>query len=846
MDSRALVGTSACREDRLSMDCTRAAGGVLGCIRGNGKSMWADPRHGFSRLSAIAGVRLCAVLLAFLAIEISAAQLGGASTAMAQGVVRAIEVEGNRRVEADTVRSYLQFNVGDAYDAGKVDGSLKALFATGLFADVSIDNNGSAVVVRVVENPVVNQVAFEGNSEVDTDTLRNEVQLKPRTVFTRARAQADVQRILDVYTRQGRFAASVEPKIIELEQSRVNVVFEIVEGGATKVKGVNFVGNSAFNDEQLRDIISTTQQGWFDFLKGTSIYDPDRMNLDRELLRQFYLKNGYADARVTAAQADLDRDGSGFVITFAVEEGLQYNFGAVTVENGLPELNASALNGEITTFQGDIYNAQAVDKSVERLTLATAEQGFPFARVRPRAAPDPATRTIGVVYAIDEGPRIYIERINVVGNTRTKDFVIRREFRLAEGDAYNPLLVDRAKKRLQGLGIFKTAEVKRRPGSSPDRVVLDVEVEEQSTGELSFGAGFSTNEGIIGDVSITERNFMGNGQFLRLKLAGSIERLQVDLSFTEPRFLDQNISAGFDLFHKELDQQDDAGFSSRTSGGTLRLGFPLEENLWAQVGYTLKRDQIFDVDANSSLAVKQACGDLNIKDPLNFNANRNDNASANCADDAYWTSSIGTSLTYDKRNSPRNPTSGYYLQVSSDFAGLGGDVNYVRVQGEGRAYYPITENITFVGRAVAGSIQGWGGDDIRLLDLYFRGGETIRGFDRAGFGPRDPLTGDAIGGENFWATTAEIRFPLPFIPDDLGISAAAFADAGSLWGVPDDVVALYGDIPIEDVNSVRASLGVSLLWNSPVGPLRVDYAEPIAKENFDRVQNLRFGASTKF
>jgi outer membrane protein insertion porin family len=615
-------------------------------------------------------------------------------------------------------------------------------------------------------------------------------------------------------------------------------VFEIVEGGATKVKGVNFVGNSAFTDEQLRDIISTTQQGWFDFLKGTSIYDPDRMNLDRELLRQFYLKNGYADARVTAAQADLDRDGSGFVITFAVEEGVQYNFGAVTVENGLPDLNASSLNGEVTTYQGDIYNAQAVDKTVERLTLATAEQGFPFARVRPRANPDPTTRTIGVVYAIDEGPRIYIERINVIGNTRTKDYVIRREFRLAEGDAYNPLLVDRAKKRLSGLGIFKTADVKRRPGSAPDRVVLDVEVEEQSTGELSFGAGFSTNEGIIGDVSITERNFMGNGQFLRLKLAGSVERMQVDLSFTEPRFLDRNLSAGFDLFHKELDQQDDAGFSSRSSGGTVRLGFPLAEEMWMQVGYTLKRDEIFDVDSDSSAAVKQACGD---PDPFGT-------GSVQCDDDAYWTSSVGTSITYDKRNHPRNPTSGYFLQLSSDFAGLGGDVNYVRVQGEGRAYYPITDKITFVGRAVAGTIQGWGGDDVRLLDLYFRGGETVRGFDRAGYGPRDLVTGDALGGQNFWATTAEVRFPLPFIPEDLGISAAAFADAGSLWGVPGNISDLSqpGVFELEDSSAIRASVGVSLLWNSPVGPLRVDYAEPIAKEDYDRVQNLRFGASTKF
>ena len=449
------------------------------------------------------------------------------SEAHAQGgAVRDIRVVGNRRVEPETVRSYLQFSVGDAYDAGKVDRSLKSLFATGLFSDVRIDRDGAGVVITVVENPVIGQVAFEGNSEVDTQTLLNEVQLKPRSVFTRARAQADVQRILDVYRRQGRFAAAVEPKMIELEQNRVNLVFEITEGNATKVKGVNFVGNHAFNNQQLRDIISTTQAGWFDFLKGTSVYDPDRMSLDRELLRQYYLKNGYADARVTAATAELDRDGSGFYITFGIEEGEPYNFGSVNIESALPGVVPDALRGQLLTIPGETYNGSLIDKTIEKLTLAVSEQGYAFVRVRPKATPDLASRTIGLVYTVEEGPRIYIERINIVGNTRTKDHVIRREFRLAEGDAYNPLMVDRAKQRIQGLGLFKSVEIKRRPGSAQDRVVLDAEVVEQSTGELSFGAGYSTSEGVIGDVSITERNLLGNGQFLRLKLAGSFTRLQ--------------------------------------------------------------------------------------------------------------------------------------------------------------------------------------------------------------------------------------------------------------------------------------------------------------------------------
>lgn len=778
--------------------------------------------------------------------------------AQAQGVIKSIEVVGNRRVEPETVRSYLQISPGEAYSASKVDASLKALFATGLFADVSIEPQGSSLIVTVRENPVVNQVAFEGNSEVDTPTLLAEVQLKQRTVFTRARAQADVQRILDVYRRQGRFAASVEPKIIELEQDRVNLVFEITEGGATKVKGINFVGNRAFSDSQLRDIISTTQTGWFDFLKGTSIYDPDRMSLDRELIRQYYLKNGYADAAVTSGNAELDPDGTGFIITFAVEEGELYNFGGVNIESSLAEVSAEAYMGELLTQSGDIYNASLIDKTTEKLTLAIAETGYAFARVRPRAVPDLTSRTIAITYVVDEGPRIYIERINIIGNERTKDHVIRREFRLAEGDAFNPLMVDRAKKRLTALGLFKSADVKRRPGSAQDRVILDVELVEQSTGELSFGAGFSTSEGVIGDVSITERNLLGNGQFLRLKFAGSFQRQQVDLSFTEPRFLDQNLSAGFDLYHKQIDMRRQSGFRQRKSGGQIRLGFPLAENLWMQTFYGLSRDQIFDVEANASRAIKQACGfQSNIipdpDDPTEFLE------TGSCQNEAYWTSLAGTTLTYDKRNHPKTPTSGYYLQLQDEFAGLGGDVNYWRVEGEARAYYPITEKITFVGRVVGGHIQGWGGDDIKILDSYFKGGETIRGFERAGFGPRDLNTGDSLGGTSYWSATAEVRFPIPFIPDDLGISAAVFADAGSLWNVGGDdfntdpttcsdrdAVGNFTGVCLSDENKIRASVGASLMWNSPVGPLRMDYAEVLSKADADKEQKFRFGASTKF
>ncbi|MGE4056637.1 MAG: outer membrane protein assembly factor BamA, partial [Vicinamibacterales bacterium] len=425
--------------------------------------------------AVLAGMRVLALGMLAILCSVMTVSVFTPQPAHAQGfVVREIRVEGNRRVEPETVRSYLAFTVGDRYEPGKVDQSLKALFSTGLFADVKINPSGSGVLVTVIENPVVAKVAFEGNREVDNDTLKGEVQLKPRSVYTRARALSDVQRILDVYRRRGLYAASVEPKLIELEQNRVNVVFEINEGKTTKVKSISFIGNRSFSDAQLRDIISTGQANWFDFLKNNSVYDPDRLALDRELVRQYYLKNGYADMKVVAATAELDRDGSGFIITFTLDVGELYKFGEVRLETSLRDLRTETLRGEVLTYSGAYFNAGNLEKTVEKLTLVTAERGFAFARVQPRVDRDPVNRLIHVTYAIDEGPRVYIERINVSGNTRTKDHVIRREFRLAEGDAFNPALVDRAKKRLQALGFFKSVDIKRRPGYAPDRIILDV------------------------------------------------------------------------------------------------------------------------------------------------------------------------------------------------------------------------------------------------------------------------------------------------------------------------------------------------------------------------------------
>ncbi len=779
------------------------------------------------------------VLAAVMAVTVTASAIHSTEVfAQGGGVIRDIRVVGNRRIEPETVKSYLTFTAGQRYDTYKADESLRALFATGLFQDVRINLEGSVVVISLIENPLINRVAFEGNTEVKSDTLSQEVQLKPRAMYTRARVQADVQRVLNVYRRQGYYATQVDAQIIELDNNRIDLVFEIREGPETKVVGINFIGNTAFSDSELRGVITTTESSFLDFLKPTSVYDPDRFNLDRELLRRYYIKNGYADMRIVSAVADVDREGKGFFLTFTIDEGPLYYFGGVDVKSTLPTFSVDSVRGRLLTKPGEIYNAELVDKTSESLTVAVAEQGYAFGQVRPRIDRDPVNRTISVVFVVEQGPRVYIERINVSGNYRTEDYVIRREFRVAEGDAYNKIMVDQARLRLVGLGFFKDVKVNKEPGSAPDRVVLSVVVEEQSTGELSFAAGYSSAEGVIGEVSYTERNLLGTGQYLQVKVTGSMVSGGADVSWTEPRFLDRNMSFGVDAFLRNSDYTassgyTDAGYEDFKVGGSLRLGFALLDNLWLNTNYTLYEEDVYNVDSTASYAVKQIAGTSVV-------------------------SSVGYSLIYDTRNNRKNPSRGFYFSWAQDVAGIGGDIDYIRSIAEARAYYPLSKEFTLVGRAIGGNIMGWNGQDVRIVDDFFKGGETVRGFATAGLGPRDANTGDSLGGKNFYAATTEIRFPLPFVPDDLGFGGAIFADAGTLYGTDAAKfttkycaanVSVCNTSPpgaVENSSAIRASVGASILWNSPVGPLRADFAYALLKEPFDQTQVFRFGAATKF
>ena len=765
-------------------------------------------------------MRCCLTVLFAVAILFALAS----SPLRAAETIATIEVSGNRTVAAEVVRSHLKLAQGSPYDAGKADQSIKALHATGLFANVGIERRGARLVVRVVENPLVSRVYVEGSTLTDKTKLDEQIQLKPRARYTEAKGHADSLRLREHYRRLGRLATTVEPSVVYQTDGRVEVAYVVKEGDVTKVDSIGFVGNRAFTAGQLRDVISTSQSGWFDILKSAAFYDPERINQDKDLLRRHYLKQGFPDARVVSAEAIKNAEGTGYVITFTVEEGERFTFAPATVETSLRGADTGKLQDLVAVKPGSTYSQDAIEKSVEKMTLALSDDGLAFAQVKAAPKRDNAGRTVAIAFRVEEGPRIYVERIDIVGNKKTNDFVIRREFRVAEGDAVNAFMIERGRKRVQTLGFFKSVALKKQPGSAPDKVVIVIDVVEDQTIDFGVGAGYSTTEGLVGDISIAERNLFGNGQWLRLKIAGSQTRFQAEAGFTEPRFLGTNVAAGFDLFYKDIDYTTQASYKTQRVGGAVRARYPINDEWSVGVNYTFARNKIYDVGTNASAAIRDAIPGW-----------------PDSTSTTYYTSSVGYSLFYDTRDNKKRPSSGVYYSVAQDLAGLGGDVRYIRSVGEARAYYPITDEITAVGRATGGIVTGWGGQDVRLLDLFYKGNETIRGFATAGYGPRDTLSAnqDALGGRMFYATTAEALFQIPGVPQDLGLRGAVFADAGSLWGLNTTAAKQPG--AVGNTPSLRASVGVGLAWDSPIGALRADYAIPIAKQPYDKTQAFSFG-----
>ena len=808
------------------------------------------------------------------------------AAAVAQ-TVASIQVEGNRRVEIETIRSYFKPGPGGRLDQAAIDDGLKALIQTGLFQDVKINQAGGHLVVTVIENPVINRVAFEGNKKIKDEQLSAEVQSKPRGTLSRPMVQSDALRIAEIYRHSGRYDVRVDPQIIEQPNNRVDLVFTITEGVKTGVKSIQFIGNNTYSSYRLKDIIKTHESNLLSFLASGDVYDPDRVEADRDLIRRYYLKHGFADVQVVAALTEYDPEKKGFLVTFKIEEGQQYRVASVNFQSSIPTLDGNSLSSYSHVYVGSLYNAEALEKSVEEMQIEASRRGYAFAVVHPRGDRNFDAHTVSITFGIDEGPRVYIERINIRGNTRTRDYVIRREFDVSEGDAYNRALVDRAERRLKNLDFFKTVKITTEPGSSTDRVVLDVDVEEKSTGDFSVSGGYSTTQGALAEVSVSERNFLGRGLFAKASVTYGQYARGVSLSFVEPYLLDYRVALGLDVFYREQLANSYISYGTKTIGFSPRLGFALREDLSLQLRYSLYQQQItlpYQLDNCNNLAgpaffptpayINQVLGGV---DPT---GNAQNGLLPGCladgesslpvrqelANGAEWTSAIGYTLNYNTLDNNKNPTDGLLVDFKQDFAGVGGDVSYLKSAIDAKYYTPLVGDLVGLVHLQTGMLNQVGSNNLRMLDQFQMGPNLVRGFAPNGIGPRDLTffpytgTGDALGGTKYWGASAELQMPFWFLPKEVGLKGAVYADAGSLWdyqgptswAATGEINGLVNGSPCkcamvyDDTNVIRTSVGVGLIWASPFGPLRFDYAIPITKGKYDVVQEFKFGGGTSF
>lgn len=780
--------------------------------------------------------RACgAALVSGIALLMGSTMLVAPQAAYAQtqqsGVVGRIVIQGNERIEQDTIISYLPIAVGDTVDAARIDLALKTLARTDLFADVKIDLQGTDLVIQLVENPIINQVLFEGNSNLKEDKLKDEVQVRPRGIFTKAKVEADVARIVELYRRSGRISATVTPKIVNLPQKRVDLIFEINEGPKSGILRVNFLGNVQFSDNDLRDQIITKESHWYKFFQSNDNYDPDRIEYDREQLRKFYRNRGFYDFRIVSSVAELAPDRNGFAVTFTLDEGGRYKFGKLSVQTDLKKLNGDILRQLLPIKEGQVYQDTKIENATEALTFAAGAAGFAFVDVRPRYVPNREKHTVDVIFEVKEGPRVYVDRIDIIGNTQTLDYVIRREMLVTEGDAYNRVLVDRSKNGIRALGFFKDVDIDNVPSTAPDRTGLRVKVTEQPTGQLSFSAGYSSVDKLVLDLGVEQSNFRGRGQSVNAQISIGSLRQQINFSFTEPRFLGRHLAAGFDAYTSRYNFSQQASYDTSSTGAGVRLGFPLTQSIYMTTHYTLRVDDVIVADSlcvpGAELVSVVLCQQRG----------------------SYITSLAGYAIRFDRRNDPIQPTRGYYLDFSQDVAGFGGAVHYVRTSVDGAWYHGFNKDFILSFNGTGGFVDGWNGDSIRISDRFYKGGDTFRGFQIAGIGPRDTQYGDSLGGKLFAIGTFELTVPTK-LPEQYGIKAALFTDFGTL-GILDrsSKVDPNTNLPLTTVRDdlgLRASAGVSIFWKSPMGPLRFDFSHILKRDTYDKTELFRFSTSTRF
>jgi len=784
-------------------------------------------------LSAASAAALSAALVVpgALAVQFVATSVAEAA------VISRVEVSGNQRVDAETIRNYISIKPGKPFSSADIDDAVKALFGTGLFSDVQINQVGSSLVVKVSEYKVVNQVLFQGNKKIKDNALQMGIQLKPRSTFSQQQLDSDVEAIKSAYRRIGRDDAGVTAQVMDLGENRVNVVFNITEGDRTQIAAINFVGNHAYSSRRLSDVINTKRSSWLSFVLRDDVYDEDKLRADQELLRRFYYNHGYADFQVVSAVGELDSATNKYTVTITVQEGDLYTFGDVSVESTIPEVDSKSLDSVVQTHKGDRYNAKDVEDSIIALTEKVAGSGYAFAQVTPRGDRNFENHTISVVYTIDQGTKAYIERIEIRGNDRTRDYVIRREFDVSEGDAFNQVLIQRAKKRLENLDYFTSVDISTVPGSAPDQVVLVVTVVEKSTGEFSIGAGYSTGGDTPGpsvEGSITERNFLGRGQYIKLSAGGGKNSRDYALSFTEPYFLGRRIAAGFDIYKSTREYNN--SYDTDTTGATIRFGLPITDSISTQLAYNISQEK-YSVDSS--------CGTTTVSDPdgtCNISQ-----AILNGIQESPWLkSSVSLGLVYNTIDDMKNPHEGIYATGTTEFAGLGGDAKWAKFTGRASVYQTLSEQWDVVGLVSggAGYIASYGNNGLRIFDYFQSNDRMIRGFEYGGIGPvASGSSGDHLGGSTYFNASAEAQFPLPAIPESFGLRGAVFADAATLYG--NKLGSALVD-PSSTGMQVRASVGLGLMWASPFGPIRIDYAIPVKKQPHDNVQEFNFGIATRF
>jgi outer membrane protein insertion porin family len=786
-------------------------------------------KAGSKFLNAVSAFALSAGVVASSAgvLVLASAPVAEAAT------VRSVQVRGAQRAGEEAVRSNLTIQPGVAFSNADIDESVKRLYSTGYFSDVRITVAGSALVVTVSENQLVNQVVFNGNRKIKDDKLQGVVQTQPLGPYNQALVNSDIQRIKEAYTAIGRSDVEVTTQTAPVGQGRVNIAFVVNEGERTKIADITFVGNQAYGDGRLKAVIATKESGPLSFLTRKDVYSEDKLRADEEALRQFYYNHGYPDFRVVSSQAVLDEATNKYNISFTVEEGTQYNFGDINVESTVAGISGEDLKGLVETRAGTTYDAREIQKTMDAISARVSSAGYPFARVTPRGDRNFESHTVGVSYLVDQGERAYVERIEVRGNTRTRDYVIRREFDFSEGDAFNQGMITRAKRRLEALGYFTSVNISTSQGSAPDRIVVVVDVEDQPTGSFGIGAGYAAGgDGFLVEASIEEKNFLGRGQFIRVAVGGGLDDARsYNLSFTEPYFLGYRLAAGFDLFKSQTSSNDDYEYSEQ--GITLRVTAPITDDLATTFRYTYKQ---IDYDDDGGLGSDGVAftPDDNVSGPYAYLIDKGD----------FTQSSVSQTLTYNTLDSQTLPREGFYITGTHEFAGLGGDSDFYKISGRARYFHLLSTEADLIGSIAVGGGHVFATDgNLNVFDQFTIGGKQIRGFENDGIGPRTVDHEDPLGGTTYFTASAEMSMPMPGLPEDLGVRAAVFADAGTLYG---NDVNLRGSAAQGTGMSLRASVGAGVMWASPFGNIRFDYAEPVVKEDFDETQEFRFSMSNQF